>query len=82
VVPADGDDGGEGTLGFQAENPAGLGRTAGAWPGGGAADADFSNAAILSRRDPGFAFGGVDEVSDIFQRSVVVVVVVWSTNSS
>jgi hypothetical protein len=83
VVPADGDDGGEGTLGFQAANTAGLGRTAGAWPGGGGADADFSNAAMLSGRDPGFAFGGVDEVSDIVQKTVVVVVaVVWSTNSA
>lgn len=57
VLPADGDEGGDGTLGFQEEKPAGFGRGAGAGAGA-AADADFSKAAILSRREPGFGFGG------------------------
>lgn len=52
-----GESGGEGTLGFQDWKPAGLGRGAGA--GAGAVDAaDFSNAAILSRSEPGFGLGG------------------------
>jgi hypothetical protein len=71
VVPAAGEDGGVGILGFHVANPAGLGRTVGGGPGG-VADAGFSNAAILSRREPTFGFGGVD----IAQRSLVVVVVV------
>ena len=75
VLPAAGEDGGEGTLGFQVANPAALGRTAGGGPGA-ADEAGFSNAAILSRRDPTFGFGGVEGVSDIVQRSLVVVVVV------
>ena len=49
--------GGEGTLGFQDWKPAGLGRGAGAGAGVAAA-ADFSNAAILSRSEPGFGLGG------------------------
>lgn len=57
VAPAEGDTGGDGALGFHDWNPAGLGRGAGA--GAGAADvADFSNAAILSRSEPGFGFAG------------------------
>ena len=57
VLPADGDSGGVGALGFQDAKPAGFGRGAGAgaW---GAEDADFSNAAILSRNEPGLGFGG------------------------
>jgi len=60
-LDADGEDGGEGALGFQDENPAGFGRTAGPGGGGAAVVDDFSNAAILSRRDPGFGFGGGGE---------------------
>lgn len=55
TFPADGDDGGDGTLGFH-EIPPGLGRGAGG-PGAGP-PAGFSNAAILSRKDPGLGFGG------------------------
>lgn len=55
---ADGDDGGEGTLGFHC-NPPGLGRGAVAGPGGGAAfPPGFSNAAILSRSELTLGFGG------------------------
>ena len=71
VELAAGEDGGVGTLGFHVANPPGLGRTVGGGPGG-VAEAGFSNAAILSRREPTFGFGGVD----IVQRSLVVVVVV------
>jgi len=56
----EGEDGGEGTFGFQA---LGLGRGGGgACPvdAGVVADADFSKAAILSRKEPGFGLGGSD----------------------
>jgi len=59
VVDAAGEEGGDGTLGFQVAKPAGFGRGAGAGPEG-AADADFSNAAILSRSEPTLGFGGVE----------------------
>lgn len=65
VAAAGGEFGGDGTLGFQVAKPAGFGRGAGAGPGAGAADADFSKAAILSRSEPGFGFGGVAGWSDI-----------------
>ena len=64
MVAAAGEDGGVGTLGFHVANPAGLGRTEGGGPGG-VVDAGFSNAAILSRREPTFGFGGVDIVQKI-----------------
>lgn len=67
-----GESGGEGALGFQDWKPAGLGRGAG---GAGPAAADFSKAAILSRREPGFGLGGggwsdmmvtvVDDLGDV-----------------
>jgi len=51
-----GDCGGEGTFGFHDCRVEGFGRGAGA--GGGAEPLlAFSNAAILSRREPGFGFG-------------------------
>ena len=57
----EGEDGGEGTFGFQVANPEGLGRGAGAdCPVAAAGVADFSKAAILSRKEPGFGFGGGD----------------------
>jgi hypothetical protein len=59
VAAADGELGGDGTLGFQVAKPAGFGRGAGAGAGAGADDADFSKAAILSRSEPTFGFGGV-----------------------
>lgn len=65
VAGADGEVGGDGTLGFQVAKPAGFGRGPGAGPGAGADDADFSKAAILSRSEPGFGFGGVAGWSDI-----------------
>lgn len=53
----DGEDGGDGTFGFQdaPANPEGLGRGAGGglWAG---AVAEDSNAAILSRKEPGLGF--------------------------
>jgi len=50
------DDGGEGAFGFQ-DNPPGLGRGAGPGPGP-VVEEGFSNAAILSRNEPGLGFGG------------------------
>jgi hypothetical protein len=59
MVLEEGEDGGDGTFGFQVANPEGLGRGAGALcPADAGAVAEFSNAAILSRKDPGFDFGG------------------------
>jgi hypothetical protein len=58
VVLEDGEDGGDGTFGFQDANPEGLGRGAGGglWPADvGGVDED-SNAAILSRKEPGLGF--------------------------
>ena len=49
-------DGGDGGLGFH-ERPPGFGRGTGAGPGAGPA-AGFSNAAILSRNEPGLGLGG------------------------
>lgn len=69
---AEGDDGGVGSLGFH-EIPPGLGRSAGAGPGRGPVPAGFSKAAILSRRDPGFGFGGGDGWSDMRSGGMVVV---------
>ena len=58
----EGEDGGDGTFGFHDANPAGLGRGAEVgWPVDAGAAADFSNAAILSRREPGFLGGGDDD---------------------
>jgi hypothetical protein len=53
----EGEDGGDGTFGFQDANPEGLGRGAGGglWPTDAGA---VSNAAILSRKEPGLGFGG------------------------
>lgn len=48
---------GDGALGFQA-SPPGFGRGAGAGRSTGVEAGLFSNAAILSRREPGFGFGG------------------------
>jgi len=64
VLFEEGEGGGEGTFGFQDANPDGLGRGAGAgWLVGTGAvvEADFSNAAILSRKEPGFGLGGGDD---------------------
>lgn len=56
MVLEEGEDGGDGTFGFQDANPDGLGRG-----GGGLCSTDagaVSNAAILSRKEPGLGFGG------------------------
>ena len=55
---------GDGGLGFQLPNPAGLGRGAGAGAGAALLAPAFSNAAILSRRELIF-FGGVSGWSDM-----------------
>ena len=59
-VLEEGEDGGDGTFGFQDANPEGLGRGAGTCPVEGTV-ADFSKAAILSRKEPGFGLGGGDD---------------------
>lgn len=68
---AGGEPGGEGGFGFHVAKPAGLGR------GGGGAEAvveveDFSNAAILSRKEPGFGFAGGGDWSDIWLETEMV----------
>lgn len=60
AVDADGEEGGEGCLGFHVANPAGLGLGGGGVAGPGAAAPPFSKAAILSRREPGFGLTGGD----------------------
>lgn len=54
----EGDGGGDGTFGFQDANPEGLGRGAGGglWPVDAGVEAEDSNAAILSRKEPGLGF--------------------------
>jgi len=65
VRPGSGDRGGEGAFGFHDWRVEGLGRGAGAGVGAALLLA-FSNAAILSRREPGFDFGdGVSLMSGL-----------------
>ena len=62
MVLEEGEDGGDGAFGFQDANPEGLGRGGGgACPADAVVVADFSKAAILSRKEPGFGLGGGDD---------------------
>ena len=55
----EGEDGGDGTFGFQDANPGGLDRGAGGfWAVDTGAVAEFSNAAILARKEPGLGIEG------------------------
>jgi hypothetical protein len=58
IVLEEGEDGGDGTFGFQAE---GLGRGAGGLCTADAGVAEVSNAAILSRKEPGLGLWGGGE---------------------